>query len=497
MRWLLLALCLLVTARAEASPLFELLGATSGQGGFNARATAPSAASTYFNPALLPRARRGLDLGTYFLHDDIAVGLMPRSRENDLALEGRGRYGVEGQLSLPSQWLAQGCRASSGDCATNLPARPRGAAGSSQQTRPYATLGLVIPIFDQYLTGGIYALVPLESFTRADSFFVDEREQYFSNSLHPELYSDRLDAISMALGFGSQLTERLSIGVSLTLSLENRAGATTYVSDSNNLQDSLQLSSDVDVSGSLSPHGAVHYQGERASLSLTLHSPQEFAIETRTTTQLPLGSLQRADRLAVHDWMPWRLGVAGQVDLVKTSSATWSLVGTLVWARWSQYLNRQGERARVDFAWRDTFTPTLGLRNVARERWRSLLDITYARSPVPDQVGRDNYVDNDRLGIVLGSEYELPVNRKVDIRIGFTAQLHVLRERIVHKLDPTTMPPVYPQLVADEWRDDDTDPASGEVYTQAAGLQTNNPGWPGFSSRGVLLGGGLYVSLSY
>src|SRR3954469_23072163 len=71
---------------ALASPLFELMGSGLGTGGFNARAGGPSAASTYFNPALLPRAKQGIDLGWYVLNDAISITLDARSHANDVPL---------------------------------------------------------------------------------------------------------------------------------------------------------------------------------------------------------------------------------------------------------------------------------------------------------------------------------------------------------------------------------------------------------------------------
>jgi hypothetical protein len=50
--------------------------------------------------------------------------------------------------------------------------------------------------------------------------------------------------------------------------------------------------------------------------------------------------------------------------------------------------------------------------------------------------------------------------------------------------------------VQDEWVDGATD-NRGQVIAASNGLQTNNPGWPGFRSEGLILGGGLNVSLLY
>jgi long-chain fatty acid transport protein len=37
----------------------------------------------------------------------------------------------------------------------------------------------------------------------------------------------------------------------------------------------------------------------------------------------------------------------------------------------------------------------------------------------------------------------------------------------------------------------------GRALGGREGLQTNNPGWPGFGSRGWIVGGGINVSLTY
>src|SRR6185503_16853521 len=75
------------------------------------------------------------------------------------------------------------------------------------------------------------ARIPLGEFTTARGFYNDEREQFFTNSLHPELYSDRLTATSLAFGAGVGILENLSVGLSFTLNLTNTAQSKTYVRD--------------------------------------------------------------------------------------------------------------------------------------------------------------------------------------------------------------------------------------------------------------------------
>ena len=73
---------------------------------------------------------------------------------------------------------------------------------------------------------------------------------------------------------------------------------------------------------------------------------------------------------------------------------------------WSTYQDRHGDSPSVygsDLAWSDTVNTTVGVRT----RYRSVrahVDLQYAPSPVPAQVGRSNYVDGDRFGVAFGAD---------------------------------------------------------------------------------------------
>jgi long-chain fatty acid transport protein len=490
---------LTITSVARASPLFELLGGGFGGGGLNARATGASAASTYFNPSLLPKARQGLELGWLVLHDSIQLDLLPRSPSDDVPASAFDRVRTD-RPPVPTIWLNQGCSPATGSCVREVPRAPRQGDGSTDSVRGYQMLGLVNHLLGESLTLGLYALVPLQSFTQAHSFFVDEREQFGTNSLHPELLSDRLTPVSLAFGAGSRLWRRLYLGLSFTLGLNNGAAATAYVGNSTRLNETLQLSTRVDVETTVSPHVALSYEpSDRARIGFTLHSPQKVVIDTEFGIYLPNGDVQQARRTATHAYLPWIAAVAGSYDLSPRADRTWELVATIAFERWSRYIDRQSERPSSAYAWRDLATGALGL-HFARGPYSAGFDASYRRSPVPDQSGRTNYVDNDRLGMHLGGNFEWPLpSLEVALRFGAQAQVHVLPERKVQKLDPRTTASRKPrdQLVVDEWPDDSIDISTGRVIADAAGLQTNNPGWPGFGSRGYLIAGALTVALLY
>lgn len=499
----LLLISALCAAPAHASPLFELVGGVGEQAGLNGRAAGPSAASTYFNPALLPKAEPGFVTGVLILNDEIGVSLGARDNV-DVPLEYRNAIHANGSVferpTVPTSWLAQGCAAP--QCPLPLAPRPRQAAGSSGQTHAYESVGLTTQLLGPRLVLGFYGLIPLADFTTAHAFYVDEREQFFSNSLHPELYSDRLTATSMAFGLGSQILRRLSVGASFTLGLRNSANAGTFVGNADDLAHTLLLSTDVGVRASISPHFGVSYDvTDDLHLSGTLHSEQRFDITTAFSTFLPNGNKQLATRTTVHDYLPWQIGFGASYDVISKHAAATvdahqlSLVATALVGLWSSYIDRQGERPLPGYEWSNTLGGGGGVRH-SYGPVRSFVDVTYVPTPVPPQTGRSNYVDNNRVSASVGIDYKLRV-LELDWRVGLQAQAHWLLPRAQQKLDPLDPRNRNDgQLVRDEFPNDAVD-TRGRPIASAAGLQTNNPGWPGFSSAGVLLGGGVTLALLF
>jgi long-chain fatty acid transport protein len=483
----------LVPSEAFASPLFELAGGVTGTGGFNARVTGAGAPSTYFNPSLLPQAKQGFELGVMVLTEQISMELDPRTGGSNVpvAVGNRDLTDPSGKpisnATMPTDWLQNGCPIRT--CNPAFAARRRQSAGSSGVTRAYQVIGLVNRIIDNKLVLGFHAIVPLGKFTTANSFYNDEREQFFSNSLHPELYADRMTATSLAFGVGSQLAKTLSLGLSFTLNLTNSAQAGTYVRDAENYN-KLLLATNVDVQASVSPHlGLTFTPTDWLSLSGTMHSRQQLTIVTAFNAILPGGNESSTKRTAVHDYLPWIFGLGGQVDLnSKKANHHFAVAGSMQYSTWSGYLDRHGESPN-DYgnylAWNNMLSGSLGLRH-GHKKTRTFVDFTVVPSPVPDQTGPTNYVDNDRIGMSLGGDTEFELFG-LHFRAGAQIQTHRLIYRHQTKLD---------YLVYDELPDN-TVTSTGEPAKGAKGLQTNNPGWPGYASHGWIYGGTLSLSLLY
>jgi long-chain fatty acid transport protein len=491
---------LVATARADASPLFEVVG-DPGPGGLTARVNADGAAAAYFNPALLADLPPGLDLGIVVVGEEIGItvdgrGTSPACKNNTCdvpAVDGRGpesfRDGANGppiaDPTIPTDWLQHG--------RDTFTPRPRQAAGSSHQARAYQTVGLIAPVFHSRLVLGLFAMIPLGQFTTAKAFYNDEREQYFSNSLHPELYGDRMTATSLAFGGGFHLTPSLRLGVTFTLSLANHAAAPVYVSNLSDLS-TVNLDSDIGVEASVAPHfGLAWTPSKRARLAATVHTPSAFKIDTGFDYTLATGVEQSTELHFTHSYLPLQVAAGGTYRLAEPDEAGFSVTGQVLFARWSHYRDRHNDEPSGDYAWSDTINATVGAR------WddgptRAWLDATYVPSPVPDQTGRTNYVDNDRIGGAAGVEHVLS-GWGSRFRIGVDLFAHRLLARHVTKfIAPAGTSD--PALVRDEIPDDAVD-VLGQPVPGREGLQTNNPGFPGFGSSGWIAGAGLHVAVEY
>ncbi len=482
---------------AGASPLFDLTGGTDGIGGLQAWSVGDGASAAYFNPALLAQAPFGLTVGVMTLTEQIGVSLAGRPGTQFAVPDGLANATHANGSALASvpigTNLLQNGRAAAGFNPA-LGARPRQGAGTGHQTFSYETVGFVAKLFENRLSIGFYGIIPNGDFTSLGAFYPDEREQYFSNSLHPELYADRLTPVSIAFGAGYRVSDNFSVGLGASLSLRAGVGAPTYVANAGDLQH-LLIDTDAKVNVALSPNiGFAYDPSSRWHLTGTVHAPEKVELGVDFTFLLATGLQQGSSFTLLYDYVPWQFSAGAAYDVVNSADDTLTFAATAVYGKWSDYVDRHGETPIPAYAWSDTITPTVGFRYI-HHATRAFVDTQYKPTPVPLQTGRSNYVDNDRLGAGAGIDYAFSCVHTA-MRVGVQAQAYWLIPRYQNKL-PTPPEPDgldhYPALVADEVPDDAQ--VAGQPLTGTQGLQTNNPGWPGFGSQGLIMSGGLFLTV--
>ncbi|MCC6551601.1 MAG: hypothetical protein IT372_01095 [Polyangiaceae bacterium] len=497
---LALALALLIPVRAaRAAGALEIIGAPTSPNGLNARALGRGPEAAFFNPSLLPDAAQTTQAGLFVLvtHGDILLEARPRTAdvpEGVLTAQLRNADGSTSRLTLrplPTSKVPE-ARADTED----------------RDTIAYATLGVVRPLYEDYLVLGFHAMLPIRSFQEQKAFFADEREQYFHNRLGFELLGDRLSLTTFAVAMGSRVASWLSIGAGVDINIGTVARTAVHVPDAGD-QRYVLINPDIEVESTFSPYFAVATRPSRMlRLTATLHMPSSSETDGENEIRFwnyvyPEGenSIRQQYKLSL-GYEPLRFGVgaallgppaarevreAPQRALPSPAVAppAWELGARAVVTQWSEYRDRHAERP-VD-PWRNTVSAGVGGALVLGNR-RVAADLAYTPSPVPDQRGRSNYVDNSRVGANLS--FETPVSL-FGADFGVSAFLHgqlFLAREVQKRMDAR-------DPVVDELPDNAVDIATGDPVEGAAGLQTNNPGYPGWRSEGWMVGAGFALRL--
>jgi len=480
----LLLVSIALAAPGHASPLFDLLGAAAGPHPFTAGVMGRGAELTWANPARLAWATPGVELGFIVVAPDLRVDLRTRPSDVD----------VPATIYDLRELLPDGStrRLEQRPLPTGRLRSPRSDSHESD-VLTYLWLGFVQPIVPGYLTLGFSALFPSATLQSQDAFYSDERAQYFSNRLSFELYGDRLQTQSLSVALGARPVRWLGLGVGLSLTTSSVAQTEVFIGDSA-YQETAMVNSRIRVSAGLVPHfGLTAEPLPELQFSLTLHLPAANPVKGQSDVQFwsypyPEGETSVVQRFAFSQGSePLRtaLGVAWRGVPAAPGELAFGVGASLRWAHWSDYSDRHDEEPTL--TWSNTFDLAAS-GELAWHEHRLALGVSWVPSPVPDQRGRSSYVDNDRIGGSLGWRAELPV-ADATLAAGLTLQLHRLLPRSVMK-DPGASDPVRDELPAA------IDIRSGELAPESEGLQTNNPGYPGYSSSGWLFAMGLSLALS-
>ncbi len=468
---------------ARAGATLELIGAPTSTNSMSARVLGRGAAVAYFNPALLPDTPATTEAGYFVLITHTSIDLLPRPPGVDVP---ESIYNA--QLGGP------------GGATQPLGLRPLPTAELVnprqntlvRDTTGYAALGVVRPIFGERMVFGFYTLLPLHSFLEQHGFFSDERSQYFTNQLHYELLGDRKTTTTFAVALGSRLNDWLSVGGGADISIGTRTDMAVYVPDAGD-QSVVLLGPNIRTATTAAPYFSVLTQpSEHLQLTMLVHMATSMNTDGQNDLRFwnytyPAG--QNSIKQIYHfsqGYEPLRVTIGGSYSSRPHGlGKNWQIGAQAVLTRWSQYRDRHNERP-LD-AWHDTISPTLGgALDLGRQRVSA--DLGYVPSPVPDQTGRTNYVDSSR--IVASLAFDTPTSvLGASFGMGFYLSGQLLLKRSVVKSPAAAHP------VIDEVPDNATDIVKNQPLPGAQGLQTNNPGYPGWSAQGWMLGGGVALRL--
>lgn len=493
--WLVLAICVFwlgTSIQAGAAP-FRMTGYdASAVGGANSDvAYGESYGVLYSNPALMSRFAPQTGVSFLFYKPSLKVNLMDRPLSADVPLvlyeTNVSRFGHLSDRALPTSELE----------------RPR-ADRSVENMQSYLGAGVTYSFGIEGFRVGSVAMLPLIDVVQITSSYPDERQQYYSNTVHFSRFGEWSPIVTGVVGASYAPIKYISMGVGLQISAGSVAGMSIYIPEAT-VQDYGLVNLDMKMGIKFRP--IVGIQSEPAdwiSLGFTWRNESYIGVDAEGGLNLwnyhvsefddPLNRHTEPKRVRqkytmVVDYEPMELASA-----LGFQYQGWKIQGVLTWNRWSNYRDHHGQRPQdaarftpvnpgdplVDgdgFRWMDTLAVNVGTSWRYVDWAQTKLGFSYLPSPVPAQVGRTNYADSHLWCAALGQRFDFEIfEQKFNFELGF--QFWHMVERTVHK---------DARQIVDEFPDASRTILDNSPVTAAEGLQTNNPGFPGYTMKGWLL----------
>ena len=453
---------------------FELYGVgsrASALGNIGA-SSADDYTAVHYNPAALVSGKSSLGGGFSYAAKQLEVNLSPRPSGYDIPDLGAASPTVPPQYRL----------------------NPReGQEGVDHTWTMYTGLSTNLGTDD--LRFGLLLSLPVYHSTDSyPSTFPDEREQHFTNQVSFSLLGGRVEHFVAEFGVAYQVLDWLAVGVGASVMPDAFTRNFVYMQDAAR-QDEVNLNVDLKTSTQWRLNGGVLVKpNEQFRVGVSYRDEQYMSI--RGVNEVQVRGLQggesypfEQDLYIITDYSPRQF----------TYSGTWigessMMTADLVYTVWSSYLDSHGEMA--DF--KDTWSPRIGFEYDLGLEQKIRLGARWEPSPVPEQTGRSNFVDNDRYIISIGGGHPIEIAKK-RLTISWHVQFHGLKGRTHTKAVPASLKVCEQdtQSLCDEVPDTTINSRTGQPYDEAQGLQTGNPGFPGYASGGLILQTGVELLWSF
>ena len=423
--------------------------------------------AVYYNPAALTLRDAHMAVGLTTTLDRVRIEMKPRPDGYDLPDLGSG------SAKIPTGARLQPRR--DVDEIPNVYGFTVGAVGS---------FGL------PNLRFGVHVLLPVNRLGRQVSRFPDEREQYFSNRLDFEMIGERSQHQVIMVGIAYRLYPWLSLGAGMSVMPTVTTTSNVYIDDPGQ-QERIELALETDQIGRAAPTAGVlvgpfagltfaaAYRGANYLRMELLNNVQIRGFEGDDET-FPIQQLSTV----VVGYSPDQYTVGGN-----WRSGRLLVAADLLWSVWFNYIDHQGKTPRE---FNNTLSVRAGGEYETADKVLFRFGLAWEPSPVPPQTGRTNFVDNDRLVASIGAGHAIEIFGR-PITVSWYVQLqHLLAQEVdKERLNPAPVCAEGVSALCDEIADDTLDPATGQPIAQHAGLQTGNPGFPGWLAYGNLLAFGI------
>ena len=363
-----------------ASPISETAGSINSVTPQSGRFLGNSVDAVYFNPSLIAFQNRKIALSSFFMYQNLSISLFDRDKSIDIigdVNKGTGIYGaVEKNKDSKS---------------VNLPYKPRPTKDLEQrgnespvQKQLYWSIGAILPIIKNHLAFGIYALLPVGEMQEQKSFFPDEREANFSNSLHFELYEDRMTSYNAAASFGGGY-KWFYAGIGITLIANANINALIYTPDAGKNWNKIQAGSSIKTK--FIPFGAITIKPwDKLFLSTTFHP--EISNNIYSKNKITFWYLDRKMEQEIstnildstYAFQPMTISLNASFKKIKLNKLIISAGISAEYKQWSHYINRNSLSPQNIIYWNpdtnneDNTKGSWEIQSVNKLKWKDTIN---------------------------------------------------------------------------------------------------------------------------
>ncbi len=319
---------------------------------------------------------------------------------------------------------------------------------------------------------GIY--LPTNRIHLEKSYFPDERERYFTNKIHPELYGVRSEGESIYLGSAYKIFSNLSIGAGTIMKINSFAPSYQYL-PSITKTDQMYLNLSAEEKVKLFPVAGIYYSPMyNLKMGFSYRSSTYFKIVSRSYTEVKgltePGKPNVSEEIFNFQFTPNEYSCS--LTYIHSNIL---FTSDFVYEEYSKYRDSHNQKPVVPF--NNIVSAHFGTEYVYNDFLLLRGGYVYRPTPVPEQNGRSNYADTDVHYLSLGGGLKWNYE-SWRLHLDIYSIFMLFEERKNKKSDNALEP------VIDE-----------DKYTD--GLQSKNPGYPGFTISGFGYGGGISLSIYY
>lgn len=348
-----------------------------------------------------------------------------------------------------------------------------------------------IPKFQ--LAGLIQLPVSFPEAAVLSTHYNDEREAIFSNRLYFTRFGQWEKIAAGLAGASYDILPELTVGVAAQITVTTKTHLAIYIPDAS-VQDYSLANADAKISTGIRPIvGFVYKPIDWFSVGAVFRD--ESWVEVAGTGELLLWNYHEADPyktipkraaqnfpLAIsYEPREYELGFGLKYSRFSGQFA-------VMFQEWPLYRDQHNRHPFVldnpmsadiekKFHFESTFNYLGNLNWDYSNNKSAQIGFAYYPTPVPPQIGRTNFVDNDIMAFSVGHKYDFKLFDR-SFTLNGMGQLFYMFNRTTYKDS---------NLILDEFPDDSTTLLSNSPMLEAKGLQTNNPGFPGYKAGGFIV----------